>query len=85
MQKTLSDYTREANTKAFNDCGAFFAFSNEQLEEQKKDGVQYAAMGMGLVCPVDNCTTLKQRLADATAEGIKLDIADYGLRSIIVR
>ena len=31
--------------------GAFFAFSQSQFDEQKKEGVIYVSMGAGLICP----------------------------------
>ena len=34
--------------------GAFFAFSQSQFDEQKKEGVIYVSMGAGLICPKEN-------------------------------
>ncbi|WP_456303359.1 DUF7659 family protein, partial [Vibrio lentus] len=45
-----------------NEAGAFFAFSNKQFDEAKKEGVKYASLGMGLICPVDNAKQLMTRL-----------------------
>lgn len=33
--------------------GAFWAFGNAQFEAKKKEGVKYASLGAGLICPVD--------------------------------
>lgn len=38
--KYLSDYTSEKQTRAFDEFGAFFAFSNEQFAAAKKRGDQ---------------------------------------------
>ncbi|MGR5097050.1 DUF7659 family protein, partial [Vibrio maritimus] len=45
--KYLSDYTQEKQTALFNETGAFFAFSNQQFDEAKKDGVKYCRITMG--------------------------------------
>ena len=52
--KYLINYIEEAQTKAFEKAGAFFAFSDKQFEEQKKEGVRYSYMGAGLICPKEN-------------------------------
>lgn len=83
--KYLQDYMSDKQTKAFNNAGAFFAFSNEQLEKRKKQGVKYANMGGGLVCPIDNCNTLKNELEKIYKEAIKQDIQENGLNAIIRR
>lgn len=38
---------------SFKDHWAFFAFSNQQFEEQKVDGVKYVSAWHGLFCPAD--------------------------------
>jgi len=43
--KYLSDYTEEAQTKLFVEKGVFFAFSKDQFNEQKKEGVDYVSAG----------------------------------------
>jgi 4-hydroxy-3-methylbut-2-enyl diphosphate reductase IspH len=35
------------------ETGSFFAFSNKQFDEQKKDGVEYVGVTAGLVTPKD--------------------------------
>lgn len=42
--------------------GAFFAFGDKQFEERKVDGVKYASLGMGIICPVDNYKELVKDL-----------------------
>lgn len=64
--KYLSHYLEEAQTKAFEKAGAFFAFSNSQFDEKKKDGVKYVDMGAGLICPKENMVTLARELNQAT-------------------
>lgn len=83
--KYLSDYTSEKLTQAFNEFGAFFAFSNKQFDEAKKEGVKYSSMGAGLICPVGNEKKLYDRLEKITKEGIAQDIAENGKNAIIRR
>ena len=42
--------------------GAFFAFGNAQFDEQRKEGVKYASLGAGLICPVDTYRELCKEL-----------------------
>ena len=83
--KYLSHYIQDKQTQAFNDAGAFFAFSNQQLDEAKKEGVKYASLGMGLICPVDNAKQLMTRLDSIAQEGIAEDIKENGKKAIIRR
>lgn len=83
--KYLQDYINEGQTKAINKAGAFFAFSKQQFDEQKKDGVQYVSTNMGMLCPKDTIDTLLVELDDVYNQGIKDDIADNGLEAIIKR
>ncbi|MEZ8306143.1 hypothetical protein AB6C61_20185 [Vibrio splendidus] len=83
--KYLSHYIQDKQTQAFNDAGAFFAFSNQQFDEEKKDSVKYASLGMGLICPVDNAKQLMTRLDSIAQEGIAEDIKENGKKAIIRR
>ncbi|CDT63678.1 hypothetical protein VCR4J2_750251 [Vibrio coralliirubri] len=67
--KYLSHYIQTKQTQAFNEAGAFFAFSTKQFDEAKKEGVKYASLGMGLICPVDNAEQLMNRLDSIAQEG----------------
>ncbi|MFA0423363.1 hypothetical protein AB4562_15225 [Vibrio sp. 10N.222.54.A1] len=83
--KYLSHYIQAKQTQAFNEAGAFFAFSNKQFDEAKKEGVKYASLGMGLICPVDNAKQLMTRLDSIAQEGIAKDIEENGKKAIIRR
>ena len=83
--KYLSHYTEEATTKALTANRAFFAFSNEQLEEARTEGVEYVSIGSGLICPKENVKDLIASLDTVHAEGIKADIAENGIKAIIHR
>ena len=83
--KYLSHYTEEAQTKLFDDNGAFFAFSTDQFNAAKKDGVKYAACGAGLICPKENIGHLMSGLKETREAGIKLDMEENGAKAIIWR
>jgi len=72
-------------TKAFNDAGAFFAFSDDQYNKAAVEGVKYCSMGAGLIAPVDNAVALRSELDRLYAESIKADLADNGINPIIRR
>ena len=83
--KYLSNYTEEAQTKALNENGAFFAFSNEQLNKQKKENIKYISLGYGLIVPKENADNLIDALDKIHEEGIKADKADNTKKEIIWR
>jgi len=83
--KYLNDYTKEETTRAFKKAGAFFAFSDKQFEEEKKEGVKYLSLGAGLICPEETAKQLMKDIANATENGIKQDIAENGAKKIIAR
>lgn len=83
--KYLSDYMQDKQTVAFDKFGAFFAFSQKQLNEQKKDGVKYVSMGAGMIVPPYNAANLYQALNTIHTDAIKQDIAENGIKAIIHR
>ena len=83
--KYLTDYIEDKQTEAFNKAGAFFAFSDEQFEEQEVKGVKYTSLGVGLICPVDNGIELIKTLDNIVKNGIKQDLKENGKRNIIER
>jgi hypothetical protein len=83
--KYLSHYTEEGQTKLFNECGSFFAFSNKQFDDKKKEGVKYVAMGAGLICPKEHTKKLSDGLEEVTKNAIAKDIKENGKKGIISR
>jgi hypothetical protein len=81
----LSDYTSAKQTQLWNDNGAFFAFSKKQLDEEKKEGVVYVSLGMGLIAPKENALKVIEGLESINTEGIKQDISENGIKAIIHR
>ncbi|MFV0331941.1 MAG: hypothetical protein ACK5KL_19290 [Dysgonomonas sp.] len=83
--KTISEI-KEAHqnklSKLFESLGIFFAFSKEQFEQSRKEGVVYADGGYGMIIPKDNVQEYLQRVQELAkeveteyAENIPLD--DY--------
>lgn len=83
--KYLSHYMEEQQTKLFNDTGSFFAFSNEQFEKAKKDGVAYVALGSGLICPKEYAEKVFTKLDTIYVNAIAQDLAENGKDGVIER
>lgn len=83
--KFLSDYTQDAQTKLFNETGAFFAFGNQQFLESRIEGVKYVHAGGGLYCPKQNFDQLDKGLDIIQQAGINQDIEENGIDNIIKR
>lgn len=83
--KTIKEYTDEKLTELFNNTGSFFAFSTEQFNEQKKEGIKYISCGAGLICPKDNIEEFKTRYKKLNKDAIKQDLIDNGKENIIIR
>ncbi len=83
--KYLTHYTQDKQTELFNQTGAFFAFSNKQFNEAKKEGVCYVNVGAGLIVPNENAKLLLQQLDKIHSEGIAQDIEENGKDAIIRR
>jgi len=83
--KYLSHYTEERQTALFAETGAFFAFSEKKLNEQKKDGVKYVSLGFGMICPKSTADKLFAGLDQITKEAIQQDLAKNGKQGVIRR
>jgi len=83
--KYLQDYIEAEQTELFNITGAFVAFSKKQYEEGAKEGIKYASLGGGFICPDDNVLILIEGLYDIHERGIKKDITENGIHGIIER
>ena len=83
--KYLSDYTSDKQTAIFNEFGAFFAFSDKQFNEAKKEDVEYVSLGFGFIVPEVNAKEITEKLEIVQKEAIAQDIADNGKYRIIRR
>ena len=63
--------------------GAFFAFSQSQFYEQKKEGVIYVSLGAGLICPKENADKLHEEVKRNSKKAIKAEIKKKGAKAII--
>jgi len=83
--KYLNDYTEEAQTQLFKECGSFFAFSNKQFNEKKKEGKKYVDVGAGLICEKEHVNKMSDGLENIQQLGIKQDLEENGRDKIIER
>lgn len=83
--KYLSNYIQDAQTALFNETGTFFAFSQAQFNDAKKDDVIYVSLGAGMICPKENVEKLKSGLEKIHADGIAQDLAENGKDKVIER
>ena len=83
--KTLSNYSQENQSALFNETGVFFAFSDDQFNEAKKEGVKYVSLGRGIICPKQNVDKLLDGLKQISIKAIAQDIAENGAEAIIRR
>ncbi len=81
--KTLNDYTDALTSKLFEDNGAFFAFGQKQLDENKKEGVVYVRLASGLICPKENAKQVLQEFERIFDDAVKQQVADFGVEKII--
>jgi len=81
--KSLNHYTDAAITKALEDNGAFYAFSNEQFLEQRQPNVVYQRGPAGLIIPKDNVDALISQMQAAHDQGVVQRLLDYPIEKII--
>ena len=65
--------------------GGFFAFGNKQFHEQRKEGVVYVSMGLGLIAPKGTHIQLGKDLAEVSKDNIIFDLETNGKKKIIHR
>ena len=82
---SLSTIIQAEQTILFDKLGIFFAFSNEQLDRQKKEGVEYVSLGAGTICPKENVKAFIEEHANLVKTGIAKDIEKNGKEKIIHR
>ncbi len=83
--KYLSDYMNDRQTELFNKTGSFFAFSQTQFNEKRREGVKYVSLGAGLICPEDNVKQLEEGLQKILTNGVQQDLKENGTDRIIER
>jgi|TARA_Y100000310_G_scaffold345581_1_gene466891 hypothetical protein len=83
--KYLKDYTEDKLTALFNKTNTIFAFSMKQFNEQKKKGIKYVNMGMGMLTDKRYVEKLRGGLDKIYKDGMAQDIKENGLEKIILR
>ena len=86
--KYLQDYINEAQTELFDKYGVFFAFSDEQWDDQvnpKLNKADHCYLTAGMYCPKANVEDFLTDHAKVVAQGRHNDIAENGLQAIIRR
>lgn len=84
--KYLSDYVQDEQTKLFKRLWIFFAFGQNQFDEQKKDGVEYVWLGIGwMCCPKENAKEFLEQHEKLIKAGIQQDIKENWIEKIIER
>jgi len=83
--KHLSDYMSERQTATFEKYGVFFAFSRKQIDEGRKEGIQYQHVGHGMIVPKEHVEVVMKELDEIYQDGIKQDLAENGKEAIIKR
>jgi len=67
LKNKINKEAEDKLTKLFEQFGAFFAFSNEQFDKQKKEGVKYVNFGAGLLLPKDNIDEFNREFNKVTS------------------
>ena len=62
----------------FKEKGAFFAFSDSQFEEGKKEGVDYVHVVGGLICPKEHAKTIWKDFGDFAIKESKRELKVRG-------
>jgi len=83
--KYLSDYMEDSQTALFKKTGTFFAFSQKQFEEQRKDNIKYVNMGQGMLTEKPYVKEVIEGLDNIYKESIEQDIKENGKENIILR
>jgi hypothetical protein len=81
----LTDYTEEATTKLLKQTGSFFAFSDKQFDEAKKENIKYVHLFGGLITPKQSAKIVLSGIEKIGKNGIKQDIKENGIDGIIKR
>ena len=75
--------TDSAQSKALNKNGAFFAFSNKQFDEAKKENTKYISLGGGLIAPESNAESLIKELDSICTQKIEFELNNNSIKDII--
>ena len=83
--KYLSDYMAAKQNELFQRTGTFFAFSQKQFEEGRKDNVKYVDMGQGMITEKPFVEEVINELDKIHKEAMIQDIKENGIQGVIQR
>lgn len=83
--KYLSNFIEQKQTNLFNKLWIFFAFSDKQFNEQKKEWVDYITLWSGLICPKENVEQFIKEHSEIVSNWIQEDIKETWIQKIIER
>ena len=63
--------------------GAFFAFTEQQYNEEALPGVEYKRLYAGMLCPSDNVKTVMDGLDNLSDEKTHWELANNSIKTII--
>lgn len=81
----MTEWVQKELTALFDKTGAFYAFSKKQLEEGKKEGIEYVSCGGGLICSEGNVKILSDGFKFIFDNKIKMDMEENTKAQIIRR
>lgn len=83
--KLGSKYIEVHQSKLFERMGAIWAFSKEQFEEQRQEGVVYSQISWlgGLIVPEQNAKQLIDQLAEIHKKGREINKKNYTKKELI--
>lgn len=75
---------QEQQTQLFDEMGAFFAFGQNQFDEQRVEGVEYCTvLNAGDCVPVENAPQFAKRLSAIHREARERELNEKGIDKII--
>ena len=83
--KYLSDYTKEPLAILLNKYNAFFAFSDKQFNEGKKEGVKYVSRSAGLFHEAGKTKEFDLEYSAMIKTAILRDLTEHGKNNVIER
>ena len=63
--------------------GAFFAFTEQQYNDEALPGVEYKRLYAGMLCPSDNVKTVMDELDNLSDEKTRWELANNSIKTII--
>ena len=79
----LHQFIDEPTSALLQEYRAFFAFSRQQFEDQKEQGVDYVRLGAGMCCPKAQADAFLVKWEAITAQGVAQVLAQHTRAEII--